>query len=219
MSRKNEQDPVQGRWSLDEDLIAAIQADGRPRSAVYPHPGLATVIGNGGDAWIETRPERLARDGVPLLRRRGGGCAVVLDPGNLVCSVVLPVPGLGQITHGFAALSRAMAVALESEGVSGVAQAGVSDLTVAGRKIGGSCIWRTRNILYYSTTVLVAPNWELIERYLPHPPREPEYRDGRPHREFLTSLGELGHHEAPERLAIRLGRQLESQLPEILLTF
>jgi lipoate-protein ligase A len=29
----------------------------------------------------------------------------------------------------------------------------------------------------------------LVERLLRHPPREPEYRGGRPHRAFLANLG------------------------------
>lgn len=210
---------VQGPWSLDEELIAAVRQDEQPRWAVYVHPGTAAVIGNGGDAWIETRPDQLQADGVPLLRRRGGGCAVVLDPGNLVCSVVLPVPGLGQITQGFRALSQAMSRALASVGIDGVTQEGVSDLTVEGRKIGGSCIWRTRNLLYYSTTLLVTPEWALIDRYLPHPPREPEYRAGRDHRRFLTSLAELGYPGQPDALAAPLQNNLRQQLPDLLLTF
>ncbi len=212
-------DPVQGPWVLDEDLIAAVRSDGQPRSAVYPHPGTACVIGSGGDPWVETRPDLLAADGVPLLRRRGGGCAVVVDPGNLVCSVVLPVPGISGITRAFALLSGAVGNTLGNLGIAGVVQAGVSDLSVAGRKLGGSCIWRTRNLLYYSTTLLVEPRWDLIDRYLPHPPREPAYRDGRVHREFLTSLRELGCPRPLDQLAHRLDERIRDHLDDFMLTF
>lgn len=180
-------------YALDEGLIAEVQSTGRPGLAVYPHPGTAVVVGRGGDPCIETRPEVIANDGVPLLRRRGGGCAVVVDSGNLVVSLGLPLPGIGAITSAFAAASAHVAGALAACGVAGVAQAGVSDLALDDRKLGGSCIWRTRGLLYYSTTLLVAPDWNLIDRYLPHPPREPAYRRGRDHRRFLVSLAELGH--------------------------
>jgi lipoate-protein ligase A len=179
-------------YALDEDLITAVQTTGRPRAAVYPHPGTAVVVGRGGDPAVETRPAVIADDGVPLLRRRGGGCAVVVDPGNLVVSLVLPVPGIGAITSAFAAISGQVARALAACGVGGVQQAGVSDLAVDDHKLGGSCIWRTRGLLYYSTTLLVDPDWNLIDRYLPHPPREPKYRRGREHRRFLTSLAAMG---------------------------
>ena len=32
-------------------------------------------------------------------------------------------------------------------------------------KIGGSCIFRRKDVLYYSTTLLVSPRIDLIERY------------------------------------------------------
>jgi lipoate-protein ligase A len=206
MSAKD--DPVQGPWDLDAQLIAKVAAEGGPRCAVYPHPTIAAVIGRGGDPWRETRPERLQAEGVPLLRRRGGGCAVVLDPGNLVCSIVLPLPGVGEITRSFARISAAVITALARIGIPDVAQEGTSDLAVGGRKLGGSCIWRTRGLVYYSTTLLVAPEWPLIDRYLPHPPREPEYRRGRTHRDFLICTADLGHPASPAELAAELGREL-----------
>jgi lipoate-protein ligase A len=207
---ERERDPVQGRWDLDAELIAEVADDGRPRCAVYPHPDTAAVIGRGGDPWIETRPDRLEADGVPLLRRRGGGCAVVLDPGNLVCSIVLPLPGVGEITQAFARTSRLIISALAAVGIDGVVQEGTSDLAVGDRKLGGSCIWRTRGLVYYSTTLLVAPDWTLIDRYLPHPPREPEYRRGRVHGDFLVSCRQLGVGASPGELAIDLDRTLSS---------
>lgn len=212
-------DPVQGTWTLDEDLIAAVRADGQPRSAVYPHPDTACVIGSGGDPWLETQPELLLADAVPLLRRRGGGCAVVVDPGNLICSLVLPLPGIGDITRAFAVISASVGRALASVGIEGVGQEGVSDLAVAGRKLGGSCIWRTRNLLYYSTTVLVEPRWDLIDRYLPHPPREPEYRAGRVHRAFLISARDLGCSAPMDTLQAGVADHLEGQRQAILDSF
>ncbi|MEZ4385998.1 MAG: hypothetical protein R3D98_00180 [Candidatus Krumholzibacteriia bacterium] len=212
-------DPVQGPWQLDEDLIAAARAERVPRAAVYRHPGTACVIGRGGDPWIETHPSRLAADGVPLLRRRGGGCAVVVDPGNLIGSLVLPLPGIGGITQAFGHISGVLARILADVGLDGVVQAGVSDLTVGGRKLGGSCIWRTRGLLYYSTTVLLDPAWDLIERYLPHPPREPAYRAGRPHRAFLTSLRDLGLTTPTDRLVADLDALLAAAARGFPLTF
>ncbi|MBD3220026.1 hypothetical protein GF314_02185 [bacterium] len=197
-------DPVAGPWDLDDALLAAVHEDGRPRGVVYPHPTLAAVIGRGGDPWRETRPDVLAADAVPLYRRRGGGCAVIVDPGNLVCSLVLPLAGVGEITRAFASISREVIHALAAVGVPGVQQSGVSDLTLAGRKLGGSCIWRTRGLVYYSTTLLVDPDLDAIDRYLPHPPREPEYRRGRAHRDFLTSLRAEGHPDRVEDIGQRL---------------
>jgi lipoate---protein ligase len=212
---KRGDDPVEGLWDLDHDLIASAQAENAPQSAVYPHPGLACIIGHGGDPWVETRPDLLRIDGVPLLRRRGGGCAVVLDPGNLVCSVAWPWPGIADITRAFAELGKALAGCLAQIGLPGVIQSGVSDLALDDRKIGGACIWRTRGLLYYSSTLLVDPDWTRIDRYLPHPPREPDYRAGRTHREFLTSLHALGLKNAPDDLASDLRTILPTFLAQL----
>ena len=64
----------------------------------------------------------------------------------------------------------------------------MSDLVLGQRKIGGACIYRSGALVHYSTTLLVEPQVELMERYLLHPPREPEYRQGRSHAEFVTNL-------------------------------
>lgn len=41
-------------------------------------------------------------------------------------------------------------------------------------------------------TPLVAVDLELLESVLPHPLREPDYRQGRCHRDFLVTLAGLG---------------------------
>ncbi len=128
---------------------------------------------------------------------------------------MLPVPGIGAITSAFAAISARIAGACAACGVTGVHQAGVSDLALDDRKIGGSCLWRTRGILYYSTTLLVDPDWDLIDRYLPHPPREPEYRRGREHRRFLVSLAAVGRSPDVQFWAGAIRPLLAEQLEDL----
>ncbi len=141
---------------------------------------------------------------MPVLRRRGGGCAVVLDPGNAIVSLALPLPGVGGITSAFAAISAWLIDALARCGLPGARQEGTSDLAVGDRKVGGSCLWRTAGLVYYSTTLLVSPDLALTERYLPHPPREPAYRAGRAHREFMGALRDLDRFLTPAELVLRL---------------
>jgi lipoate-protein ligase A len=136
---------------------------------------------------------------------------VVLDPGNVIVSVALPLPGLGGIKRSFARISDWLIAGLARSGVPGVGQQGVSDLTLGDTKIGGSCIHRSRDLLYYSTTLLVAPDHELMERYLQHPPREPEYRNGRSHRQFTGALARLAGITDADDLALRLDHCLDPQ--------
>ncbi|HEB84320.1 MAG TPA: hypothetical protein ENI92_04885 [Bacteroidetes bacterium] len=98
---------------------------------------------------------------------------------------------------------------LDRAGVPEVRRAGISDLAIGGRKLAGSAFYRRKNLAYYSASLLVDPDLALIERYLRHPPREPEYRRGRAHRDFLTTLREAaGIHDA-EGFARRLRGTLD----------
>ena len=177
-------------FEWDDALVKATMRDGRTRFSVYRPTKTVVVLGRGSDPAVEIDQETVHEDGVPLLRRRGGGCSVVLDPGNVIVSVVLPLPGFGGIKRAFGGISNWLITALDRSGVEKVHQAGISDLAIGDRKIGGACIYRTRGILYYSTTLLFQPDIGLAERYLKHPPREPAYRDGRGHRAFMGSIAE-----------------------------
>jgi lipoate-protein ligase A len=170
--------------------------------------GPAVVLGRSGDAGTELHLDAVRRDGVPVLRRRGGGCAVLLDPGNLVIAAVLRAPGLAGIHPHFRAMARWIGEALAELGVPRVEQRGISDLALGERKIGGSCIFRAKDLLYYSTTLLVEPDIDRMERYLRHPPREPDYRRGRSHREFVTCLGRPPWGLETGTLAVALDRRL-----------
>jgi lipoate-protein ligase A len=177
------------RYDLDAEILAATQSDGIPRTQVSIPTTQEVVLGRGGDPAIELRLENVVADGVMVRRRAGGGCAVVLDPGNVIVAVAWPLPGLGEIRSAFATISQQLIAALARLGLAGVQQRGVSDLARDDRKIGGACIYRTRGLLYYATTLLVEPDLALVERYLQHPPREPAYRRGRRHRDFMGALG------------------------------
>ena len=85
--------------------------------------------------------------------------------------------------------------ALTRIGITGIDQAGICDLVLGERKIGGACLHRRRDLLYYSASLLVNPDVRRAARYLKHPPREPDYRGGRPHTLFMGSLTALAGHQ------------------------
>jgi lipoate-protein ligase A len=203
-------------YSLDDEMIARTQEDGWPRVRVYEPPEVAVVIGRGGRQNLELNTATIAADGVTLYKRPGGGCSVVLDPGNLVISVAVALPGIGGIKTAFAGISDWLITALHACGVPGVRQRGISDLAIGEKKIGGSCMYRTRDLVYYSTTLLVNPDLDLVHRYLLHPPREPGYRAGRDHRHFMGSLEAMGLPPGGADLAYRLHIMLNLRLEELL---
>jgi lipoate-protein ligase A len=180
-----------GTYDLDHEMVEATRRDRRPRFRVYPFEDVVVVLGRGSDAHVELHTGILRAHGVPVLRRPGGGCAVVLDPGNVIVSVVLPTEDFRDNKAWFDAITRWLIEGLRRIGIDGVVHDGISDLVLDDRKIAGSCIHRRKDSLYYSAALLVQPDIEQVSHYLKHPPREPDYRRGRSHAEFMGSLGEF----------------------------
>jgi lipoate-protein ligase A len=189
-------------YTHDDDLIDATREDGRPRMRIYrPHDPMV-VLGRGSTPDVELHLEACQQDQIPVLRRHGGGCAVVLDPGNVIVAVTLPATGIGDNPRHFATLSRWLVdgLARVREGFGEIQQRGISDLALGDRKVGGACIYRSKGLLCYSATLLVDPQVDLMERYLRHPPREPDYRGGRDHVRFVGRL----YGVQPDELASQL---------------
>jgi lipoate-protein ligase A len=65
---------------------------------------------------------------------------------------------------------------------------GVGDLTIHGRKFCGSAQRRLKNWFLVHCSILNAFPLDLIARYLTIPSRQPAYRAGRTHEEFLMNL-------------------------------
>ena len=101
--------------------------------------------------------------------------------------------------------------ALSACGLAGVRMRGVSDLCLGERKIAGSSLRLACGRVLFQISVLVAPDLALFERYLRHPSREPEYRRGRSHREFVTSLREAGFAVTVDEVVSALRARLERE--------
>ncbi len=200
-----------GTYTEHEALMDEVSETGRPRAVVSRHEGRVLVLGRSSKPEVELYPARAAEEGVPILRRRGGGCSVLLDEGNLIVAVLLPLPGFGAIHESFRRISAWLSERLAEAGIPGVTQEGVSDLALDGRKIGGSCIYRRRGLLYYSTTLLVEPDLDAMERLIAHPPREPEYRAGRRHRDFVRALSDAPWGQSTDALHATLTELLPAE--------
>jgi len=194
-------------YDCDDELLEQVQADGRSRIRLYRLPGVRVVLGRGSRAADEVDLQRCRADGVEVVRRRGGGCSVVIDPGNLVVSTAIPLGGLGDNGRYLKQLSQWLLAGLRAIGIDGIEHNGICDLVYRGRKVSGSCLYRPRGLLYYSASLLVNAQLSLVERYLRHPPREPKYRDGRSHLEFVANLATSSIPSA-EKLQERLGAVL-----------
>lgn len=175
--------------ALDEALLlAAEDGTGGEVLRVWNQPTPAVIVGAGGSVEIDVNQEACAADGVPVVRRSSGGGTVLLDSGCLCVSVVLRIDrlGLDSIPGATAFVMEKLRAAVQP-GLPGVVVAGTGDLAADGRKVAGSAQQRKRRHLLHHASILGASDVtrERIARYLRRPEREPAYRAGRDHADFL----------------------------------
>lgn len=171
------------------DLVAA----GRPGLTVLEARRTVVVISRSRRPDREIHLDRCAIDDVPVVVRPSGGGAVVLSPGIVVANLVATQSaGLTTADVCFRRFGGCAADGLGALGVMGITIRGVSDLCLGERKVAGTALRLWRGLVLYQLSLLVDPDLGLFERYLPQPSREPGYRRGRGHEEFVTSLAQAG---------------------------
>lgn len=197
--------PAAGHLEMDAREFAALEASDRDETLrFWEADRSAVVIGRSGDVSREVREAACAADDVPIVRRSSGGGAVVVGPGCLNYTAVLSLerrPSLLNVAASYAWILGRIAEAL---GVEGVAMAGASDLAIDGRKVSGNAQRRGRRALLHHGTLLYAFDLALIERYLRTPPRQPAYRAGRGHTDFVANVP-LDARDIREQVARALG--------------
>ena len=125
-----------------------------------------------------------------MLRRISGGAAVVAGPGCLMYAVVLSLrrrPALATIGDIHCFVLKTLCAALRPL-LPDIGVRGASDMVLGERKVSGNSLrMRQGRVLYHGTLLYDFP-LDLIARALAMPPRQPEYRRGRPHGDFLANL-------------------------------
>lgn len=159
---------------------------------IYEPQEPSIVLGAGRKAEADVFVERAQADGVPILRRRGGGGTVVLSPGQLVLALVREVASPFHNREYFRAINNWFRLAVERFGMAGIEDRGISDLAIRELKILGTSLYRGRRLLFYQASLLLDSDLELFDRYLRFPSRVPDYRRGRGHSEFCTTLRREG---------------------------
>ncbi|MEY4386399.1 MAG: putative lipoate-protein ligase [Verrucomicrobiota bacterium] len=151
------------------------------------------VLGYGNKAATETDPSACQRFNIPILRRISGGGTVLQGPGVLNYSLVLRAEEgspLARIngSNQFIMQRNAEALTQLLGGNKRVEVQGHTDLVIDGRKFSGNAQRRKRTHLLFHGSILVNLDLALLDRVLPMPSLEPEYRQHRTHRDFLTQL-------------------------------
>jgi len=179
--------------AIDEALLEEAHEGRRlrPVARAWVACSPAVVVGSSSRVADEVDLAACRKEGLPVVRRSSGGATVVVGPGCLMWSLVLPCPdGPPTVERLHASILAAVVAAFGSAGVN-LRRRGTSDLVLGDRKVAGNALRVRRGGVLYHGTLLDAFDLGLISRVLRHPPREPDYRESRSHEAFLANL-ELG---------------------------
>jgi lipoate---protein ligase len=186
------------------------------KSIIWIPDKIYIVLGISNKAEDALIADNIVNDNVPVLKRPSGGETVVLSPKTLVISAIdtysatsqhppatsnqqpvtssqQPATRFNSPKEYFKLFNTKIISALSKLGVRNLKQKGISDIAIGEKKILGSAIYRTRDKIFYQSVLNISENPELFERYLKHPKKEPDYRKGRGHKDFVSSVYKEGY--------------------------
>jgi lipoate-protein ligase A len=177
--------------ALEEALLEAADRSASPNEVLrlWESPQFAVIIGRASRVEEEVNVPFCRQEGIPILRRCSGGTAVVIGPGCFLYGVVLDCekrPSIRMVDHAHRLVLNQLGESIRRLGVP-VDFEEPCDLTWNNRKISGNSLRCKRQSLLYHGTVLYDFANDLISRCLRFPPRQPTYRQDRPHTEFVIN--------------------------------
>jgi lipoate-protein ligase A len=201
--------------TVNEDLLDRYRQTGVPLYRLYEPPVLCAVLGASGKPEQDLLLEHLEADGVPWMKRRGGGGTVILSPGQVVLALVTSVESPYRNREYAAEINSWIVDSLALLRVTGVTAEGISDLAIRGKKIVGTSLYRTRLVLFYQASLLVANDIAVFTRYLAMPTKVPMYRAGRSHEEFCTTIAREGYRGTVREVIGAMESVVRTRLPAL----
>jgi len=178
--------------ALDEALLDEAEATNDTAGVlrIWESPQTMVVIGRSSKFSEEVDLPACQALGIPALRRVSGGAAIVAGPGCLMYAVVLSYERFPQLrlideAHQFVLGRLQAGLKILAPGAE---IAGISDLAIHGRKFSGNSLRCKRSHLLYHGTLLYDFPLEIVQQVLRTPPRQPDYRSGRTHADFVMNL-------------------------------
>jgi lipoate-protein ligase A len=208
-------DAVLMQESINPSVLHFAQDEGKSyRYLVWRPDKIYIVLGNSNQVEEAVFLERAIKDEVPILKRPTGGQSVVLSPQMVVVSTAKK--GRQQMfSRKYLLMYNGRIIeALKQIGICDLEMQGISDITLRGQKIAGSAMYRNIEMVFFHAVLNVAESAHLIERYLRYPPITPQYRAGRTHLEFITSLRTQGFAVSFEETLDSIKKQMEVPLEE-----
>jgi len=170
----------------------------------------AVVLGLSQSAERELNLDTISTEKLPVVRRSSGGGAVVFIAGVLCFGVICPPDFLHDsgIHRAFRELTAHVADACLGWEIQ-VQVAGISDLAAAPcttndiaapsalRKIAGCAQLRKKHAILVHGSLLVSADTSRFSNYLQFPSEVPDYRQGRDHDSFCTTLETIAQTQLP----------------------
>jgi lipoate---protein ligase len=177
--------------ATEEALLEHSEENGGAYLGFWEAREYFVVLGYGKQLAAEVYENECARLRIRILRRASGGGTVLQGPGCLNYTLVLPIDAaeeFGSITGTNVYIMQRTHAAIAALVDGEVRVQGYTDLTWNGLKFSGNAQRRKRRCLLFHGSFLLNFNLELISRTLRPPTQQPEYRNQRPHSEFITNL-------------------------------
>ncbi len=196
-----------------DDTLLKLAEEGQEGEVLrfWESPEMFVVLGRISKEEEDVDKEAVTRDNIPILRRSSGGGTVLQGPGCLNYTLILSKkcrPEVADLKKSYQYILNKIIAALETLGVEAFFHP-ISDITVnrprgsvstvqtktdprglftVPLKISGNAQKRGRNYILHHGTILYDFNLKNIEKYLKIPKSIPEYREKRPHLDFVTNI-------------------------------
>lgn len=177
--------------ALDEAMLMAAENSGVGEALrIWEFSKRVVIAGRSTRVGQEIDVDFCRESDVEILRRCSGGASVVGGPGCMMYSVVLSLkrnPLLRKIDHAHEYVMSRILVAVQQQ-VPEVTLCGICDLAWQEKKFSGNSLRVYRDYLLYHGTILHEFDLSFLHRCLKFAPRQPEYRQGRKHYDFVTNV-------------------------------
>jgi lipoate-protein ligase A len=177
--------------AVDEALLELLEAGhGEELLRFWEFRQFVVVLGRSSNYFNEIDVSACQRDAITILRRRSGGASIVAGPGCLLYSLLIDLelrPHLRDLTTFHAWVMEGLVRALRTLNLPALSQ-GTCDVTVDDCKVSGNSLRVGRRGALYHGTVMYQFPLTLISQYLRTAPRQPLYRQNRPHSTFVANV-------------------------------
>ncbi len=175
------------KYNLPDSYLFENNVD-TPLVKVWIPEETCIVLGRSNNQLDSLFIEKVIEDNIPVYKRPSGGETVLLSNKMLVLSISVRQTALKSGKSYFEKYNTKVISVLKNLGIDELGFKGISDIAINNMKILGSAVYQNKDIVFYHAVINVSESISLISKYLKHPMREPDYRIGRDHKEFVTSL-------------------------------